>query len=259
MKPKLLSLLLLILVAGCLQAQSPQFPGLPIFIEATVASGSTIAVNGSVLLVTGTSAIGTITPPTGCTTATGDCYLILVADTSTGPFTLNTSGNIAEAQSPQVGSLTLLVYRPASSKWYSNTVPLTAATQTTCDNSTKIATTAYFSGTCATVQTGTTYSPSAQSETIFNNSGSTLAVTLPTPFLGLVKCLQEYHTATGVLSFIPPSGVTIYYKGIAGTSGSATGLVSGGVAGDQLCLEGTTSTTYEAVGPGATSTAWVNH
>jgi hypothetical protein len=135
----------------------------------------------------------------------------------------------------------------------------TATTQSACDNSTKIATTAYLSVTCATVETSTTYSPSAQSELIFNNSGSTLAITLPTPSLGLVKCLQEYHTATGAMSFIPPAGVTIYYKGIAGTAGSATGLVSGGVAGDQLCVEGTSTTTYEAVGPGATSTAWTNH
>lgn len=94
---------------------------------------------------------------------------------------------------------------------------------------------------------------------IFNNSGSTLTVTLPTPSVGIVKCLQEYHAATGVMTFLPGSGVTIYYKGVAGIAGSGTGLVSGGVAGDQLCLAGTSTTTWEAVGAGATSTAWINH
>ena len=86
--------------------------------EATIASASTIAPTTPTVLVTGTTGINTITPPTGCTTSGVDCDLNLLVDISTGPFTLGTSGNIAVAQSPAAGTRVELIYRPAASKWF---------------------------------------------------------------------------------------------------------------------------------------------
>ncbi len=86
--------------------------------EATIASASTIAPVNPVILVTGTNAINTITAPAGCTTSGIDCIETLIADPSTGPFTLGTGGNIYAAAAPAVGTRLTLQYRPASSLWY---------------------------------------------------------------------------------------------------------------------------------------------
>lgn len=86
--------------------------------EATIASASTIAPTHPTNFITGTVQINTITPPAGCTTSGIDCYEALIADPSTGPFTLGTSGNVASAATPSAGTVTVLEYRPATSKWY---------------------------------------------------------------------------------------------------------------------------------------------
>ena len=136
----------------------------------------------------------------------------------------------------------------------STTVPsgVTATTQSACDNSTKLATTAYAGLTCTTVETsGSPLSASAQSQILWNNTASAYVVDLPTPTAtGPSICLGNYQARSSAISFVPGSGVTIYYKGVAGTSGSSTGLKSGGAAGDFICVVGTDTTTYEAIGPG---------
>jgi len=134
----------------------------------------------------------------------------------------------------------------------------TATTQAACDNTTKLATTAYVNGMCTFIDTsGSPITDTAVSSVRWWNAASAGTYDLPTPFEGLVKCYGSYQARAEAISLVPGSGVTIYYKGIAGTAGSSTGLVSPGAGGDYLCLEGTSATTYMSLGPG--STTWVNH
>lgn len=135
----------------------------------------------------------------------------------------------------------------------------TTTTQTACDNSTKVSTTAYAGLVCNTVETsGSPLTATAQTQTIWNNTASTYVVDLPTPTAsGPLICLGNYTARTGVISFVPGTGITIVFKGVAGTSGSATGLVSGGAAGDYICVEGTSATVYTALGAGAGT--WTNN
>ena len=83
-------------------------------------------------------------------------------------------------------------------------------------------------------------------------------IDLPTPTAsGPTICEGNYKARTGAISFVPGTGITIYYKGVAGTTSSATGLVSGGATGDFICLVGTDTTTYEAAGTGEGT--WTNN
>jgi hypothetical protein len=202
------------------------------------AAGNTSG-SGNFALTAGPTFTGTLTAATLAATTINGAVL---SGTFTGAPTL--SGNVAFTGTPT----------------FSNPLALgssTATTQSACDNSTKLATTAFTGIACSNIETGTTYTAPSVSETIWNNGTGNLAVTLPTPFSGLQKCLGNYKARTGAISFIPPSGVTIYYKGVAGTAGSSTGLVSSGAAGDLICVEGTDSTTYEAISGGQGS--WTNN
>lgn len=136
---------------------------------------------------------------------------------------------------------------------------MTATTQTACDNSTKIATTAYTGTVCNNVEaSGSPLTATAQSQTIWNNTASAYVVDLPTPTAsGPEICIGDYKARSSAISLVPGSGVTIYFKGVAGTSGSSTGVVSGGAAGDFICVEGTDSTTYMAIGAGYGT--WTNN
>lgn len=178
------------------------------------------------------AAAGTFTTLTA-TTYSGGAF----SGTFTGSPTF--SGNIAFTGTPT----------------FSNALALgssTASTQTACDNSTKLATTAYAGAVCETIETsGSPLSASAQSQQLWNNTASAYVVDLPTPTTsGPAICLGDYKARSSAISFVPGSGVTIYYKGIAGTAGSSTGLVSGGAAGDYICVVGTDTTTYMAIGAG---------
>jgi hypothetical protein len=129
--------------------------------------------------------------------------------------------------------------------------PVTATTQSACDNSTKIATTAYTGIACNTVQTsGSPFALTAQSQTQWNNTSGAYVWDLPTAASGIQICIGNYKTVAHAISLVPPSGSTIYYKGVAGTTSSSTGLVSGGAAGDFICVEGVDSTTWIAIGAG---------
>jgi len=133
-----------------------------------------------------------------------------------------------------------------------------APTPNTCDNSTSIATTAYAALGCVVVKTtGSPFSPSAQSASYWNASSGAYVVDLPTPTAGIQICLGNYHADVHSISFVPASGVTIYYKGVAGTAGSSTGLVSGGAAGDYICVQAPDASSWEALGPGHGT--WTNN
>jgi len=104
---------------------------------------------------------------------------------------------------------------------------------------------------------GSPYAMSALTGTYWNNTSSAYSWDLPTPAAGLQICVGNYQAKATAQSLIPPSGVTVYFKGVAGTPGSSTGLVSNGAAGDFICLEGTDSATYMAIGAGYGT--WTNH
>ena len=91
----------------------------------------------------------------------------------------------------------------------------------------------------------------------WNNTSGAYVFDLATPVAGLQQCFGNYKAQTHAVSMVPGSGVTIYYKGVAGTTSSSTGLVSGGAAGDFICLIGTDSTTYIAIGAGVGT--WINN
>jgi hypothetical protein len=133
-----------------------------------------------------------------------------------------------------------------------------APTQSICDNSTNIATTAYVGIQCNVVKvSGSPYTAPSQSATFWNATASAYVVDLPAPTAGVQICLGNYHAIAHAISFVPTSGVTLYYKGVAGTTGSTTGIVSGGAVGDYLCLLAVDTLTWEALGPGYGT--WVNN
>jgi hypothetical protein len=133
-----------------------------------------------------------------------------------------------------------------------------APTQSICDNSTNIATTAYVGIQCNVVKvSGSPYTAPNQSARFWNATAGAYIVDLPAPTAGVQICLGNYHAIAHAISFVPTSGVTLYYKGVAGTTGSTTGIVSGGAVGDYLCLLAVDTLTWEALGPGYGT--WVNN
>ena len=80
---------------------------------------------------------------------------------------------------------------------------------------------------------------------------------MPATASGLQVCIGNYKTVAHAISLVPPSGSTIYYKGVAGTTSSATGIVSGGAAGDFICAEAVDTTTWEVIGAGQGT--WTNN
>ena len=195
---------------------------------------SSLAPNASPTL-TGTTTLATL----AATTINGAAF----SGTFTGAPTF--SGNIAFTGTPT----------------FSNALALgssTATTQTACDNSTKLATTAYTGIACNTVQTsGSPFSLTAQSQTQWNNTSGAYVWDLPATSSGLQVCIGNYKTVAHAISLVPPSGSTIYYKGVAGTTSSSTGIVSGGAAGDFICVEAVDSTTWEVIGAG--QGVWTNN
>jgi hypothetical protein len=134
----------------------------------------------------------------------------------------------------------------------------TAPTAAAGVNSTQVATTAYSNTIYNLIQTsGSPYTMSAITGTYWNNTAGSYSFDLPTPVAGLQLCFGNYQAHAQAISLIPGSGVTIFYEGVAGTAGSSTGLVSGATAGAFICLEGTSTTTYMAIGAGFAT--WTNN
>ncbi len=86
--------------------------GVPSYRGAAVASASSITTTGTVFHVTGTTAINTITVPTGFPDGG---QITLIPD---GIFTLGTSGNVALAVTAVVSKALTLTYDSNTSKWY---------------------------------------------------------------------------------------------------------------------------------------------
>jgi hypothetical protein len=85
-------------------------------VGSAVASASTIAPISPTTHITGTTAVSTITRPTGCGLSTGySCTITLISD---GGFSLATGGNIAAAETTTAGHSYRLTYDQATSRWY---------------------------------------------------------------------------------------------------------------------------------------------
>jgi len=83
----------------------------------------------------------------------------------------------------------------------------------------------------------------------YNNTASTYNWVLDQPAIGKQYCFGNYTARTGALTITSTTGVYIVYKGANGTVTTGT-LVSGGAAGDFVCLVGTDSTHYMVAGAG---------
>lgn len=85
----------------------------------TIASTTTIAPTGFLTLITGTTALGTITPP-----VTG-AHMLVFIHTDATPQTYVTTGNILNAVVPTSNLPTFMVYDPAQAKYYGAATNLT--------------------------------------------------------------------------------------------------------------------------------------
>lgn len=81
----------------------------------SIASTTTIAPTGFLSVITGTTAIATVTPP-----VTGAHMLCLVFTTTT-PVAFTTTGNINAVATPSSSIPCFLIYNPLTSKYYAKT------------------------------------------------------------------------------------------------------------------------------------------
>ena len=79
----------------------------------TIASAATIAPTKQITFISGTTAINTITAPTGIATTGGQITII-----PTGIFTTTTAGNIALASTAVVSRALIMTYDATTAKWY---------------------------------------------------------------------------------------------------------------------------------------------
>lgn len=82
----------------------------------TIASAGTIAPTTNLVVISGTAAIATITPPTNFSTLNGGCFDIL----ATGAWTTTTGGNIFAAMTAVANTQYRACYFTVTgvSKWY---------------------------------------------------------------------------------------------------------------------------------------------
>lgn len=92
-----------------------QSAGSALEVGSNIASAATIAPTKSITHVTGTTAISTVTPPTGFTGANRGGCLTLIPD---GLWSTNTSGNIALVTSAVVNKALTMCYDAGTTKWY---------------------------------------------------------------------------------------------------------------------------------------------
>lgn len=78
----------------------------------SIASASTIAPVGFLSLVTGTTAVVTVTPPVS------GVHMLCLVFTTTTPTAFTTAGNINAIATPSSGIPLFLVYNPATGKYY---------------------------------------------------------------------------------------------------------------------------------------------
>lgn len=78
----------------------------------TIASAATVAPKGFLTFITGTVAIGTVTPPIAGT------HLLCFVFTTTTPVAFTTSGNVKTVATPTTSIPMFLVYNPIDGKYY---------------------------------------------------------------------------------------------------------------------------------------------
>jgi hypothetical protein len=133
----------------------------------------------------------------------------------------------------------------------------TATTQTAGDNSTKVATTAYTNTVYNLVQTsGSPYTLLGLTGYYWNDASGAYTFQLDSPVAGKQYCFGNYSGQTGVITVKSTTSVYIVYKGANGTVTTGT-LVSGGAAGDFVCMEGVDTTHYMVTGVGYGT--WTNN
>jgi hypothetical protein len=103
---------------------------------------------------------------------------------------------------------------------------------------------------------GSPYTLTGATGFYWNNTASTYNWVLNTPSAGVQYCFGNYTARTGALTITSTTSVYIVYKGANGTVTTGT-LVSGGAAGDFICLVGVDSTHYAAAGAGYGT--WTNN
>ncbi len=90
----------------------------------------------------------------------------------------------------------------------------------------------------------------------WSDTSATTYWTLDAPIAGKQYCFGNYSGQTNILSITTASSVYIVYKGTNGTVTSGT-IVSGGAAGDFVCMEGVDTTHYMVTGAGYGT--WTNN
>ena len=81
----------------------------------TIASAATVAPSTFLTLITGTTAIATVTPP-----ATGT-HMLCFLFTTTTPVAFTTTGNIAAVATPTQNIPVFLIYNPSTAKYTAKT------------------------------------------------------------------------------------------------------------------------------------------
>jgi len=195
-------------------------------------------------------------------------HVTLEAVTSTGA---TGTGNLAFSASPTfTGTLTAATVAATTlsgavnfsgTPTFANAIALgssTATTQGNCDNSTKLATTAYTNTECTNIESsGSPLTLTGLTGYYYNDTAAAYTFQLDAPVAGKQYCFGNRKARTSAVTIKSLASVTIYYKGVAGTTGTGGSLVSGGAAGDFICMVGTDTTTYEVTGAGFGT--WVNN
>ena len=69
--------------------------------------------------------------------------------------------------------------------------------------------------------------------------------------VGWQACFGNYNAHTSAIKIQPPASHVIYHKGVLGGTGASDGdLLSGGAAGDFICVVATAANEYHALGAG---------
>jgi hypothetical protein len=131
---------------------------------------------------------------------------------------------------------------------------VTATTQAAKDNSTKVATTAYVDRQTP-LTTGTTVTLTAPRQYFLCTAACT--ITVPVPAAGNEFCVANDVGVSSVITFSAIGSSAFYGKtdqSAYGTAGTGT-FVSGGAAGDKICLLGKDATHYNTASFNGTWTA----
>ena len=190
--------------------------------------------------------------------AAGDLPAALSGSTSVNGTTIPASATLITSTTTSLPSVTSVngTTIPASGTL------ITGATTSLPSVTSVNGTTIPASGTLAVVpaitvhSSGSPYSLAGVTGFYYNNTASTYSWTLDAPTAGKQYCFGNYSARTGALTITSTTSVYIVYKGANGTVTTGT-LVSGGAAGDFICLVGVDSTHYMAAGAGYGT--WVNN